>query len=457
MAIITPGVVGTTLKAAFNAETRTSTLDSKVHFIPLNIGALNVTLSHVLNTTQEDVNAQGYGSFITIPDLRRKIVTFVEGRHSNKLYLDSLPEDFSVNPTKYMPAVVYYIRSGNSVNNIAGVIYPSYSSTYSGLFKEFIRHELTPYLKDTRYDTANAQFKAKGGKGFEKGFDIGHVYAQNIASTPVIEKINNLIAEIDTQLGTNTRGLISLKEQVLKQRSALKSQSKYGIKISGTLTKEVKEFLVSISANIVVIQDRLENQYEYGSQVEAVIKRAISGILAKVKFSPSVDDEIQAKIIAALQGKKTTSVRRVAKVPTIVIKDKITANVGISTSTTTKSPPYKQDPKLNQPNSPSNLLALLREKISARIQTNMGTGASDNILNYRSGRLANSVTIERLSTSREGMISVFYNYMRNPYGTFSEGGAQQSPKTRDPKALISKSIREIGASAMYSRMRAVLV
>lgn len=87
----------------------------------------------------------------------------------------------------------------------------------------------------------------------------------------------------------------------------------------------------------------------------------------------------------------------------------------------------------------------------------MGTGLAKNVLNYRSGRFAESATIDRISTSREGMISVFYNYMRNPYGTFSEGGKQQSPKTRDPKTLISKSIREIGASIVSNRMRAVLV
>lgn len=105
----------------------------------------------------------------------------------------------------------------------------------------------------------------------------------------------------------------------------------------------------------------------------------------------------------------------------------------------------------------SNLQALLTGRINAQVQKNMGTGSATNVLNYRSGRFANSVSIERLTTSREGMISVYYNYMRNPYATFSDGGVQQYPRTRDPKTLISKSIREIGASAMYNRMRAVLV
>jgi hypothetical protein len=55
------------------------------------------------------------------------------------------------------------------------------------------------------------------------------------------------------------------------------------------------------------------------------------------------------------------------------------------------------------------------------------------------------------------MITAFYSYMRNPYATFSAGGRQETPKTRDPKLLIAKSIREIAAQAVTNRLRAVNV
>lgn len=105
----------------------------------------------------------------------------------------------------------------------------------------------------------------------------------------------------------------------------------------------------------------------------------------------------------------------------------------------------------------SNLQALISARLAEQIKRNMGAGNDKKVLNYRTGRLAESATVERLSQSREGMVSVFYNYMRNPYGTFSAGGAQQNPISRDPKTLISKSIREIGASLVGNRMRAILV
>ena len=100
---------------------------------------------------------------------------------------------------------------------------------------------------------------------------------------------------------------------------------------------------------------------------------------------------------------------------------------------------------------------ILNQNLHTQIQKNMGTGDRRDILNYRTGRFAESVKVERMSQSREGMITAFYSYMRNPYATFSFGGAQSSPATRDPKLLISRSIREIGATMVGNRMRAVLV
>ena len=87
----------------------------------------------------------------------------------------------------------------------------------------------------------------------------------------------------------------------------------------------------------------------------------------------------------------------------------------------------------------------------------MGTGTRKDVLNLRSGRFAESVQVERLTQSREGTVTAFYNYMRNPYATFSQGGKQQYPRSRDPKTLISKSIREVAQQLKISRLRAVLV
>ncbi len=111
----------------------------------------------------------------------------------------------------------------------------------------------------------------------------------------------------------------------------------------------------------------------------------------------------------------------------------------------------------DMPPSYTNLQLILERSIRDAIQSNMGTGRDTKILNYRSGRFADSVKIEKLSQSRAGMITVFYSYMKNPYGTFSNGGVQQYPKSRDPKLLIAKSIREIAAKEAYNNLRSVNV
>jgi hypothetical protein len=105
----------------------------------------------------------------------------------------------------------------------------------------------------------------------------------------------------------------------------------------------------------------------------------------------------------------------------------------------------------------ASLQQLINSLLVKTIKENMGTGNRRDVLNLRSGRFAESAEVKRMTQSREGTITAFYSYMRNPYGTFSEGGRQEYPRSRDPKLLISKSIREIAELQVKNRLRAVLV
>jgi hypothetical protein len=107
-----------------------------------------------------------------------------------------------------------------------------------------------------------------------------------------------------------------------------------------------------------------------------------------------------------------------------------------------------------------NLISLqniINSQLQDVISANMGNGSSKNVLNYRTGRFASSVKVEKMSQSRQGMITAYYSYMKNPYATFSDGGKQSIPKSRDPKLLISKSIREIAQELITNQLRAVSV
>lgn len=108
----------------------------------------------------------------------------------------------------------------------------------------------------------------------------------------------------------------------------------------------------------------------------------------------------------------------------------------------------------------TNLLSLtnlINSHLQSVISANMGDGTSSSILNYRTGRFASTVKVDHLSTSRQGMITAFYSYMKNPYATFSVGGKQSEPASRDPKLLISRSIREIAQQKVANQLRAVAI
>jgi len=122
-----------------------------------------------------------------------------------------------------------------------------------------------------------------------------------------------------------------------------------------------------------------------------------------------------------------------------------------------KSPAPQMRSLTGQFTSLISLQNILNQSLASQIQKNMGTGERKDILNYRTGRFADSAKVERMSASREGMITAFYSYMKNPYATFSEGGRQSSPRSRDPKLLIARSIREIAAAQVANRMRAVAI
>jgi len=194
------------------------------------------------------------------------------------------------------------------------------------------------------------------------------------------------------------------------------------------------------------------------SIIEASIKRRLLKSIAKnvdytsVRGSNTIKEDIVESIINILSGNKKS-----LKVHKPQLKTSKNISITSKNKVSTSTAKLKVDNKISSTTNIASLQILLQERLSEQVRKNMGTGNDKKILNYRSGRFANSASVERISESRAGMVSIFYNYMRNPYATFSEGGKQQYPRSRDPKLLISKSIRELAMPIVGSRMRAVLV
>jgi 3-dehydroquinate dehydratase len=191
--------------------------------------------------------------------------------------------------------------------------------------------------------------------------------------------------------------------------------------------------------------------------------------LIGTKGSPSMLDLIKASIVDSLNGKTVSKKEyyspnvkviqsKASKVDTKDAKAKIKKDldqVRKLKQSVKAVPRFQKD--YSETLSLVSLQLLINTHLQDVISANMGTGNDPRILNYQTGRFAASAKVERMSQSREGMITAFYSYMKNPYQTFEPGYRQGSPKTRDPKLLIAGSIREIAASKVGNRMRAVLL
>lgn len=187
------------------------------------------------------------------------------------------------------------------------------------------------------------------------------------------------------------------------------------------------------------------------------IKRLVTGL----RFSPTATESLAEGLVSVLLGKTFKKSKAKSK--------KASTRLGnpVSTSKVALKTPTKASlPKARKPKGiPAsifvdtynliNLQSLINRQLQDVVSAHMGDGNSRNVLNYRTGRLASSAKVESISESRNGMITAFYSYMKNPYATFSNGGQQQNPKSRDPKLLISKSIREIAAQQVGNRLRAI--
>jgi hypothetical protein len=197
--------------------------------------------------------------------------------------------------------------------------------------------------------------------------------------------------------------------------------------------------------------------------------QGIRNLLSYLRFSPTVKESIVKLLRSTLTGlapqnlgTPTSTARsnaRRGKASNISLpKLPTTGKTSLKSSAVKgkgKAVPIKMEVAVAPAIDTVNLQALINAQLQDVISANMGDGTSKNVLNYRTGRFASSARVEGMSVSRQGMITAYYSYMKNPYATFSAGGKQSMPKSRDPKLLISKSIREIAQELVTNQLRAV--
>lgn len=438
------------LLKTFTKDVRTQ-LNSQPHFVPLSTKLLEVFL-------QDRLVGIPVSKFISelLVETRSIISTKVYhiGQH---LYLD--PAGRNIVGLHNIPtnSLVY------SGSHLQGALFRNYSSTSSLFFTPILNKKFAKYLKE--YDV--------GFRSHKKQFDIAHteietnIEGKYLARVPGLMQAENVTNTITSPgvgrsmlLADNpeeaSRLLQELLEQIQVTREEFTLHSAYGGLVGATLSKDFKAALLSVEVNIILINTSEENQYEFNRLYESPFAGAITKLIKKLHFSNSMEEEIKERVVNTILGKKSKDSKASAK---IVGNARIKLSKVPISKSTEKAPPLRTT--RGQFYSLTSLQVLINASLQHVISANMGDqpypGGQRKILNYRTGRFASSAQVERLSQSRAGMITAFYSYMKYPYQTFEPGFAQGSPESRDPKLLISKSIREIAATKVGNRMRAVLV
>lgn len=233
----------------------------------------------------------------------------------------------------------------------------------------------------------------------------------------------------------------------------------------------VEGMIKNLNSVVQIIEKTVSNlnNLEFSPEVKARLQQILADTKATKTYltaegSPNIVTATAQSIAAALSNKKLKS-----QITKATNSTKITIKTGKKAKTPapqikkpqavqkTKVSTVKQEQAVSKISPLISLQNLLNLKLVETVKQNMGAGDRRDILNLRSGRFAESVRVDRLTESRQGMITAFYTYMRNPYATFSRGGNQERPFTRDPKLLIARSIRQVAEQIVGNRLRAVLV
>jgi hypothetical protein len=375
---------------------------------------------------------------------------------------------------------------------------PKIEDAYQKAESEYYNRELAALQKDKKYISAKIADRRKleqkiRDKAAERAtlgfyFNKGHVIS---IATNALKQFREQLAKIDFKTQEQRKVLLEVLDAYINK---LESDDLASANLPAEVYQELsaKVDIKSSSRYLIEMQDALKNLGSGRSSI-AIVEEvrgifnlsennfasiianspALGATLVSTPGSPAVIELIAQDLADTMAGQKLS--KKIYKQPKVVIGKKV---VKISKPKSNKQKiqklkNLKSKIKAVRSNSKKLVEKLIQESdllpdlnslqniintlLAQQIRQNMGTGTSRDVLNYQTGRFAQSARVERITQGRAGMISAYYTYMKYPYATFSEGGRQEFPRSRDPKLLISKSIREIMQQQMITRMRAVLI
>lgn len=427
-------------------------LNKNIHVLDL---SYNTLLSSTYSRIKNSLSARELGAYTSAYEtLVRVLLSKCAGRVVKDIF-DPLvkvliDKKFATGP------ILIYSGSGESTQAfLIGSQFKSLQSYYSNSIAG------DPALKSTRFGKATTYKQKVDAKGrpltdeYVKDtrirVDFGHIPTADDTNltSPLVKKIQSV-----SQASSNPT-IRRNAQQAIDELYTIQAKISHRFKNTTPEVIDASRNILGTGYIVVTLQNKALNS-KFSSQEAKVYSKLLRSIVnnidyGSIKGSNTIKQDIAAGIASIFSKKNPKPKKHVER------SAELGANIKSKSRTTVSGGSGFTTIKDKATTPLVNLESILRASINEQVASNMGTGGESRILNYRSGRFSESVTIDRVSESRAGMISVFYNYMKNPYATFSTGGRQESPKTRDPKALISKSIRELAAPIVGNRLRSVLV
>lgn len=473
-------------------ETSRGKLDKKPHFLPVDLSIVEITLGHLVDATQlelfhyklvQNIKAAGYTTMSVtalnaskIQDLRAMLARGPIAVEYNRRIVGVLFSSFkSVGQNLFTPVLnktladfspsngfdIGHLVSDSllaksplqlKLDEIKGLLEVYSESKNRVKVDKYVANKLAIYyltLYKTNPELVEDELKRKYG-------------ASNIEFS--VDKLVQVIYQklkrgtFQNLKSTNQAAYNMIESKLDNAYNQLMEKSRYGKTIVETdLIKVVTPTLAKLRANIVIIQDREENQKVYGARIECAIDRlvksdVINTILRSERFSPSIDESIADTVVDVILDKPAKT-RKSSKKITIDASLKQTKNV--TKGSTIKSKTGGKLPTLRAPTgqftSVTRIENLIRTMLQETIQKNMKRPN----LEYQSGRFAKSVELKSID-QRGASLQAFLTYMKYPYQTF-EPGFKQGHKGYDPRRLIDQSVREIATKLVKARLQTIIV
>tara|TARA_R110001599_G_scaffold61230_2_gene169997 strand:+ start:2370 stop:3770 length:1401 start_codon:yes stop_codon:yes gene_type:complete len=235
--------------------------------------------------------------------------------------------------------------------------------------------------------------------------------------------------------GTKKRGLIiSPNEDIQIDISTVRENSKK----EKTDWKKIKPDLVK------AIKDwALKSEIAGKKGSKSIIENTVTAITLNVATSFESKKNLKVDLVSKNRKTRKKSKASITKKSNFSPKSKSVAKVRLTGA------PQRSKTTRGVSSYPLQLIALLNRDLPNRIRNNM----TEPSLVNRTGRFSESVKVTDIIKTPRGYPSIGYTYQRDPYEVFEMGNGDPrwATRSRDPRKLIDRSIREVASQYALGR------